>query len=537
MKSYSILLTIAFFFWMPFSLFSQSDNKIKVKWGESFDKQSNKILADIIGFDDTGIYTLRKRSTSVMLDVYDSYLEKLDNNLNPVAEQRLSKVLANRKEDLQDILWHQNKIWLLTSDKVQGKGNFLVKLREVNKNSLGLDGNVKEVVNLNYDWRLSTPIFDYEISRDSSKLMIIYSLPSKRNEADRFGFTIIDEDLEILFRKEIVLPVKDRLFDLSSYEVSNNGDVLLNGVQFETEIKEPKRFGKPNYFYRVFMVPADKDTIFSYKITQEDKYITDLKTSFNNVGDVIGAGFYSDEGTTSIAGSYFFSLNQKTDKIENFNFKKFDLEFILEETDKRDAKTLKKRAEKGKTVELYEYDLDKIILRDDGGALLLAEQYFVSSYNNTYDGFNRNRTLDGGRSYNYNYNNIILVNINPDGSIEWNSKIPKRQNTFDDRGIHSSYTSAIVKDKIYLIYNDNPKNLFHENDKNDRYYSMIVNRDMITTLAVVDKSGKVKKAKLFSAHEADIYLRPKICPQIASNELLLYGVKNRMNRFGRIIFP
>jgi len=521
---------------MPFSSISQSDNKVRVKWGEAFNASSTKTLTKIIGFDQSGIYAVRKRSSSVILDVHDTYLEKIGNDLKPVTEQRLNKILAGKKEDLNEIIWHQNKVLLLTSDRVQGNKDYLVKLREIDKKTLNLKGNAKDVVKLNYDWQLSAPVFDYKISRDSSKLMIIYSLPTKRNENDRFGFTILNESLEILFRKEIGLPVKDRLFDLDSYEVSNQGDVFINGLQYETDIKEPKRFGKPNYLYRIFMCPANEDTIYAYKVTHEDKFITDLKTSFNAKGDIIGAGFYSDEGVKSIAGSYFFTLNQKTDKIENFNFKKFDLEFILEETNKRDEKKLRKRADKGKTVELYEYDLDKIILRDDGGALLLAEQYYYSAYDNSLNRNSSEQVFDD-RGYNFHYNNIILVNINPDGNIEWNSKIPKRQSSFDDQGIYSSYSAAVVKDKIYFIYNDNPRNLFHENDKQDKYYSMVLNRDMITTLALVDRSGKVKKAKLFSADDANVYLRPKVCQQISSNEILLYGVKNRANRFGKIVFP
>jgi len=202
-------------------------------------------------------------------------------------------------------------------------------------------------------------------------------------------------------------------------------------------------FGKPNYTFRLFYDALEKgDTALNnIEMELEEKFITDLQLAFTKKGDIIGAGFYSEEGTKSIKGSYYIKLNKN--KIPE-----------------RQEKRLRRRSEQGKTVELYEYDLDRLILRDDGGVVLLAEQYYISTYSRSAN-FASDPYANNRREVvnNYHYNDIIIVNINPDGNIEWANKIPKQQTTSGDNGYYSSYQPAVIKNKIYLFYNDNPKNL------------------------------------------------------------------------------
>jgi len=186
---------------------------------------------------------------------------------------------------------------------------------------------------------------------------------------------------------------------------------------------------------------------------------------------------------------------------------------------------------------LYEYDLDRLILRDDGGVVLLAEQYYISSYSRSAN-FGSDPYANNRREVvnNYHYNDIIIININPDGNIEWASKIPKQQTTSGDNGYYSSYQPAIIKNKIYLFYNDNPKNLFKANAKKDKTHPFVINRDGVMVMAVLNLDGNLKKAKLFRFAESEVYMRPKIALQIAGNELLIYGDRARKMRFGKIVF-
>ena len=124
-----------------------------------------------------------------------------------------------------------------------------------------------------------------------------------------------------------------------------------------------------------------------------------MKIAINQVGDIICGGFYSDNGTSSINGSYFLKIDQNTTSITSKSFKEFGIDFITQNmTDKKQKESSKNEKTKGKDVELYEYDLEDIVLRDDGGAILIGEQYFVREVTTT--DFQGNINI----SYHYYYN-------------------------------------------------------------------------------------------------------------------------------------
>jgi hypothetical protein len=54
-------------------------------------------------------------------------------------------------------------------------------------------------------------------------------------------------------------------------------------------------------------------------------------------------------------------------------------------------------------------------------------------------------------------------------------------------------------------------------------------------LVRLDKDGNVEKAPLFTAKDADVITRPKVCEQVSSNEVILYGQKKSNHKFARVV--
>ena len=115
----------------------------------------------------------------------------------------------------------------------------------------------------------------------------------------------------------------------------------------------------------------------------------------------------------------------------------------MTEKKKEKAKIAEERNDNRRSAELYNYSLDELILRSDGGAVLVAEQFYVQEerYNDNpfgyggfgygyypYNPYSYSRYRNNYQTdYYYNYNDIIVVNIRPTGEIEWASRIPKKQ--------------------------------------------------------------------------------------------------------------
>jgi len=204
--------------------------------------------------------------------------------------------------------------------------------------------------------------------------------------------------------------------------------------------------------------------------------------------------------------------------------KDFDPSFI-QLFSKRDV-SKKKNSEP----ELYEYDLDNIIIRSDGGALLLAEQYYVqavTSYTRSASGAMMSRT-----DYYYHYNDVIAININPNLSIEWATRIPKRQTTVNDGGYYSSYAYAVKNDKIYLLFNDDPDNIAINDPKSVADYTSP--KKSAATLVTIGSDGKWKKSLLFSNKQEGVILRPKVCEQSSADQMFLYAEKGKNYVIGRV---
>ncbi|RME12050.1 MAG: hypothetical protein D6816_01385 [Bacteroidetes bacterium] len=194
--------------------------------------------------------------------------------------------------------------------------------------------------------------------------------------------------------------------------------------------------------------------------------------------------------------------------------------------------------------ELYNYSLDRLILRSDGGAVLVAEQFYIEretyyrdyyptygyypyGYYNSY--YRNSRDID----YLYNYNDIIVVNIRPDGDLQWTARIPKWQETRNDGGYYSSYAMSIVRDKLYFLFNDDARN-FDPKRKGDRIYKYTGNNEMMV-LAEMNLQGDVQTYPVISS-DGGVTLRPKMCKQTGLRELLLFGEAKRGFRLGKMIF-
>ena len=383
--------------------------------------------------------------------------------------------------------------------------------------------------------------FGINISRDSSHILIYNELPYKKGKPERFSLKVYNDGFQEIWNKDISLPYNDDRFSVEEYRVDNSGNVYLLGVIYQDRTRR-RRQGKPTYQYTILAYTADGKDKQEYKINFPDKFITDLTFRVADDNDLVCSGFYSEKGTYSVKGTYFFRLDPVSKEIYNRNLKEFEFDFLTEFMSKGKKRRAEKAERTGNTnrqAELYSYSLDKLVLRSDGGALLIAEQYFVERQDDRFNNFNNYyRYYDYGRTndidYYYNYNDIIVVNIRPDGEIEWTARIPKRQETRNDGGYYSSYSMSIVRDKIYFIFNDNGKNFQTKKRPNKVYF--FNGSQSIIALAEVSRDGSVNTYPIFRNKEANTLTIPKICKQTGRNKMVIYGERGRKYRFAGLEF-
>lgn len=535
MPLYSKLLLLYIFF--TATSFAQQGMELpaRINWSETLKEPNNSYLSKIIYQDSKGFYVLREQRSNSLIDntPLKIYVEYYNNDLKLKRVEKIDLKYKNKTRQFEDVIKLGDHLYLLSSfHNRKHKVNYLFAQkisRQLKLSSKFIKIGEIPTKNINRDGS-----FDYHISQDSSTFLIYNQLPYKKGEPERFIFNVYNTQFEKLWQKTVILPYNDENFEVEEYQVDNNGNVYLMGVIY---INNNRRRSKQAYQYTILAYTEQGEKLKEYKIDLEDKLISDLTFRVANDGDLVCSGFYSEQNSYSIKGTYFFRLNAQTQEIYNKNYKAFDIDFLTYYMSDRQKSKAHKAEMEGNTqrqAELYRYNLDELILRTDGGALLIAEQYFIEEQ---YSNMLNPTALNNGTTttnYYYHYNDIIVVNIRPNGAIEWTARIPKSQKTKNDNGYYSSYAHAVVRDKIYFVYNDNRRNFDKQENAKRRYN--FNGRNSIIALSELHKDGSVNTYPLYNNRDADIISRPKICKQSGRKEMLLYGEIGRRFRFAKLYF-
>jgi hypothetical protein len=402
----------------------------------------------------------------------------------------------------------------------------------LNKKTLQANNDRKKIADIPFESKMFKGVgaFDHSLSRDSTKMIIFYHLPYEKNESEKFGFHVLDDKMNEIWSDDITLPYTDELFEIHSHLLDNFGNVHVLGKKYYEKLKD-RRKGNPNYNYVILSYIKGENKAREYDVKLEGKYLTEMQLEINLDRELICAGFYSNKGVSGADGSYYLKIDSESKEILLKNFKEFDLNFITQNmTDKEENKARKKDA-KGKDAELWMYELDEMVIADDGSIFLIGEQYFVEerTTTSTSNGSTSTRT-----TYLYHYNDVIVVHIDFMGNILWAEKVGKRQTTANDNGFFSSYNLVVVGDKLYFVFNDHPDN---ENlKKNNDFETFRGNKKSMIAIVEMDSDGKQNRTTLVSAKEAGVMTRPKVCEQITSNEMILFGQRGKKQRFAIVTF-
>lgn len=505
----------------------------KLVWGKEIREPSGTFTSKIVGTDASGFYTLRQK-TQVSSSVNNPkiYVEYYSNRMTLRKSKEISLKYKNKKREFENLLKVGDQLFLITSFNNQKQEKNYLFVQTINEKNLQARDDLRKIAEIPTKNAFKIGSYGFHLSRDSSRILVYNKLPYKKGTPERFALQVFDQSFNELWRKDIALPYNDERFSLEEYRVDRDGNVYLLGVIFQDRIRV-RRNGRPTYQYVVLAYTQSGEDVEEYKVQLEDKFITDLTFRVANNGDLVCSGFYSERGTYSIKGTYFFRLNAQTKEIYNQNYKAFGFDFLTEYKTDRQKDRLRRAEERGnrkREPELYRFSLDELVLRSDGGAVLIAEQYYVYtvSYRDYYSYYNTSLQYD----YYYNYNDIIVVNIRPSGEIEWTCRIPKRQETYNDGGYFSSYAMSIVRDKMFFVYNDNGRNF---DPGSERLYNFN-GRNSVIALTEVNRDGSAHTYPLYNNRDAEIITRPKICKQIGRKEMLVYGERGRSYRFASLSF-
>jgi hypothetical protein len=513
------LVTAGLFLTSLETAFSQTAT---VAWGPTLREPRRTVTSGIVGNDPTGFYTLRSDLSAISLfnrDAKAMFLERYDTENKLVFSKELiipAPARANGKFKFEGLYYLHGQLVLFSSFLNKDTGRNSAFATKVSADGV-VENNMVEVASFGEATKRNSGSFNIILSNDSSKVMVFENLPDERHENERFQFRVLDNSLQILADKTIKLPHLDKDTGLNAFRVDNDGNAY---VLLSTNKKREERKNKEQKFaYRIIGYFRNEDLTKEYEIRIPGRFISDLTFDLDKNKNLLVAGFYADDKKMRASGTFFLRVDFDTKAIITQSVKDFTPEFL--------QLFMSRTKAKNENAGVSYMDLDKLIVREDGGVLLVAEQehwYVVTT--------NTGRT--SRTDYHYENNDIVFVNISPNGSIDWISRVPKRQHTVNDGGFYNSYSLTIMKDKIYLVYNDNIKNLKFGIDPR-KLKIMKRPQKAVTMLVTLDNTGNFSKQALFAARDHKTIVRPAFYMQ-DDKSVIIYSETGRDYRFGNITF-
>ncbi len=490
--------------------------KPTITWGPELLKPKKSDISTLIGADRNSFYCLR--ATRSFLKIRQTAIEKYSKStLTPqyVKEFRIPEVSGKDLTYEKSVLL-KGRILVFASRYDKDLDKHILYLIKI----IAEDGSVlnspKEIDHIDAEKKRNRGSFEFVLSNDSTKLLIMHNEPYEKYENQKFSYKLLDSDGNSLWSTAFELPYKDKYFTLSDYIVDNDGKVfMLANILKEKSERERKR---PTYTYDLICYDNSNKSHKEIPISLGDKYISDISFAIGPAANILVGGFYSNKNKDGLAGTFFLSVDKSKQAIINSGTEDFSTDFMSEFMSERRAK---------KNKEIYNYKIDYIVTKDNGGIYMVAEQYYINVVTTC-------NPKGGCTTTNYYcYNDIIVVNFNENASVKWVKHIPKRQVTANDYGYYSSYSFNASKGKLYFLFNDHPKNY----SKPVKYPRNGISRKMVTVIASLDKDGNMERSTLFSAKEEKIYTRPKISMRFSSNQSLFYAIKKKKFKFGLISYP
>jgi hypothetical protein len=520
----------------------ESNAQTTVVWGDEFKTEKRISIAALLS--DQNYFYVVKRNTSTKGDPAPYFVEQFDATSMKLLRKmdiRYPKFDGSPDVAFSDLLSIDGKLWLFMEGwkKMGRNGRLYAAPLDIAEGTIG-----KGILIDSFAVQLPKMDFRIQESRNGKNILVMHNdAVDSKYKSEKFYYKVYDGNMQLVWKKEIEMPFRDRTFKITHHLLDQKGNVhLVSAVNQEREKGDQRDHSVANNKYHLISYYHEQNLVKEFEISLGEKWISALTFDLAPDGQLVLAGFYSNAANYSISGTFYLRIDPDTRSVVQSNLKSFEKNFLLEFLPERKVK---------KGMELSDFYFDHLIVREDGSALLIAEQYYmqvVYTYNDPYmNGMYGwgNPYAWGGNSpyyrsnynYQYHYNDLIVVSVDADGNIDWTRKIPKRQMSANDGGFYSSYALASNEKHAYILFNDNPRNTPDYRKRSDDPYAMTKPSKSQAMLVTIDRDGKFVYSSLFAQKDLGLILRPKLCYQYSPDRLILYSQKNSRYKFGSVTLP
>ena len=370
------------------------------------------------------------------------------------------------------------------------KGDYYLKHREYDPSVILVDSLTIEVIPNVY----FAPKFQSVRSDNYTKALLVRT----DRESD---ITVASYDLlakRILWTKQILFDGISFRRDFRLGLITNNGDMFM----VMDHEKNSKRYKEFNVMY----IMSGHNVLRRTRIEMGDQPAQDLYATFDNTNHrLVVSGLYNEKVMSKSIGLYVYTLDPATkeSRLHRYPFE----EDMLEEVHGKAVSS-----NKGVT----DFLVKNIILRQDGGAVILAEMH--KEYGRRPNIPVRRGDFGPTGWVDYYFEDVMAISIHPDGELHWQTVLHKKQYSQDDDGMYSSFFVFRTPEMIRLLYNDEIRN------------------QSTVSEYIIRGNGYHKRRSVFSTEYQKLGLRFRDAIQIGFNEFVIPSERNNRLNLVRIRF-
>lgn len=466
-----------------------------VEWGNPQRQKGKTNYSQILGENSSGIFLIRCRDNDFQKNVL---IEKYKSNLTLESAKEMPLKIPGT---IEKVLLIGDRVFVFLSAKnvISDKIDVLVQKLDMN---LNIDGGLTTIASINENQMGYRSNFYIKNSSDKSKigLMFLTTSPEKNRSAlNMFTYNI---ELQQIYGKRFELNYDDRDVFITNYDLDNSGNSFLL-LDYPKDLKRRKDFDPRVFFLNAYFHQSDK--MLEYELGSGEKSIEELGMCINNFNKEVNVvGFFSNENNGKIAGYFNLNIDISSTEIRNKVYDTIPMNIFSKQSFIRNGGN-----------DLTDMFIRKLAPRSDGGCMMVAEKYFQTRQSYTYyvNGFaqTNSRTV-------FNYNDVMLLSFNKNGSIQFCNIIPKEQQSVSDGGYYSSIAPVITNDNFYTLFNGD------------------VNQEGDIMLNMSNYAGKSENKVLVKAVNQSSLLIPRETKQTSANSIIACTIREKRFTLMRVTF-
>lgn len=487
MKTLLLTLFLAFFFGI--TPIVQAQKVIYTEYAP-YDVRSSNL--SIVGKVNGVLYTFRSYGKEYFLDAYNDGMVKTATVVLDFFPEKIYKVRFVPFEDRMLVLYQSQEGTRITqyAAMLNDKGMLQktpLKIDEKRTSFFGVAGE-KE-------------FFASAVSENREHIMV-YSALNKNKTLDFSGYWLDVSTMKVVKKIKYKYKAND--------VVANNDGLLSNSGQFFLPVYTV--MGNRNFSdeYTILSVTKEEGVFKKTTLPIGDNYLEYPFQKIDNAkGKIHFASFYSTKKNGNNEGVAAATFDANTLSFSTPNFIPFD--------DDMRGETGVRRKERA----LNEFKINQLIVKNDGGFVVAAEETYISTQSNFMPGVGfysfYYSPMMAQTIREYHYNDILLLSYNGNQQKEWHTFLRKEQYSQEDGGMFSSYSLLNTGGGLGFLFND-------FNTRRSRIQ-----------LSSVAADGKVNIGYMDAGSSDDPDWLPRLGKQVDSREIVVPCLRKKQLCFAKIV--